>query len=300
MSDPRGRCPVCRYSYPLRKAGTVQRHHGYIGSDPLPDCRGSGMMPLSETVPGFAGPQKIIVAGDWHGSTGWAVRIIRMAGRKLRGEPDPLIISLGDFGIWPGTGGAAFQAAVREACADHGVRIWFIDGNHEDFTQLEKFRDGDPRWLPRGTRWNWHGRTWLALGGAVSLDRAVRTEGRDWWPEEEITGDQAAEVIAGGPAHVMVTHDVPSGVVHTSPPPPRFWDLADLARNDRHRERLQGVANKVQPGWLLHGHLHKAYQRMTDLGYGPVEVTGLDCNDGDGPNWAVLNVKTMTWEAESV
>jgi hypothetical protein len=244
-------------------------------------------------------PSRIVVAGDWHGNALHAINVICTAAALLPGQWRPTILHLGDFGIWPGNAGAEYLHLVRGYCEDKGVRIWFVDGNHEDFTQLEKFRGGDPvRWLPRGTRWTWHGRTWLALGGGVSLDRAIRTEGESWWPQEEITEDQAAEAIAGGPAHVLVSHDCPSGVTHTFPPAPRFWDLADLARNDRHRERLQEVAGAVQPGWLLHGHLHKAYQRVADLGYGPVEVTGLDRDEGDGPNWAVLNVKTMRWETE--
>ena len=181
------------------------------------------------------------------------------------------------------------------------MSIWFVDGNHEDFTQVHRFdpEQSHSRWithLPRGWRWRWHGRDWLALGGAVSVDRAIRTENRDWWPGEEITADQALEVIKDGPAQVMVTHDCPSGVAHTFPPPPSFWDVRDLARADVHRERLQTVVSAVQPQWLMHGHLHRGYQRTTDLGYGPVEVTGLDCAEGHGQNWAVLNVKTMQWE----
>lgn len=255
-------------------------------------------MPLSESG---GGPLRVMVAGDWHGNAKWAAHVIGMADRLLRYEPAPapLIIHLGDFGVWPGPAGAAYLDAVRRECERRDVHIWFVDGNHEDVTQLEKFRDGDPvRWLPRGTRWTWHGRTWLALGGGVSLDRAIRTEGRDWWPEEEITEDQAAEVIAGGPAHVLVSHDCPSGVVHAFPPPPRFWDPRDLARNDRHRERLQGVVDAVRPGWLMHGHLHLAGQRLAEFAYGSCEVTSLDRDEGKGANWAVLNVKTMQWETE--
>jgi hypothetical protein len=51
----------------------------------------------------------------------------------------------------------------------------------------------------------------------------------------------------------------------------------------------------VQPGWLLHGHLHRSYQRVAEFGYGPCEVTGLDRDEGRGANWAVLNVKRMAW-----
>lgn len=252
------------------------------------------------TLTSATSPRHVMIAGDWHGNVKWAVHVVEMAAKLLRGEEHPLILQLGDFGIWPGLAGANYISQLERACSEHKVSIEFLDGNHEDFTQVSRF---DPvqdqyRWithLPRGWRWNWHGRTWLALGGAVSLDRAVRTEGRSWWPEEEIITQQAADVIARGPADVMITHDCPSGVLHTFPPPPSFWDLRDQARSDQHRERLQNVVSAVQPGWLMHGHLHRAYQRIADLGYGPVEVTGLDCDDGDGPNWAVLDVKLMKW-----
>jgi hypothetical protein len=245
-----------------------------------------------------------MVVGDWHGNTQWALNVIKQAVDNLTEEKFKIILSLGDFGLWPG--GDSYTTALSQALDDRDMIFWFVDGNHEDHDQLHELHAQQPGpvaidphgriWhLPRGWRWNWHDRTWLALGGAVSLDRAVRIGGRSWWPEEEITEQQATDVIARGPADVMVTHDCPSGVVHTFSPPPSFWDLRDRARSDRHQEQLQGVVSAVQPGWLMHGHLHRAYQRVTDFGYGPVEVTGLDCDDGDGPNWAVLDVKLMKW-----
>lgn len=262
-------------------------------------------------------PQKAIIAADWHGNAPFATNVIAVARQLLPDEHPCLILHMGDFGVWPGPWGAAYLDAVRRACAAHGVRVRFLDGNHEDFTQLEGLRVQDRydeqgdwlgldleeplAWLPRGYRWQWHGRAWLALGGAVSVDKAIRREGRDWWPDEEITQEQAAAVIADGPADVMLTHDCPSGVVHTFPPPLRDWDLRDLARSDAHRERLQGVVDAVRPRWLMHGHLHRAYQRVCDFGYGPVEVTGLDCDGGKGPNYAILDVRSMQWlEAEDL
>jgi hypothetical protein len=243
-----------------------------------------------------------MIAGDWHGNTTWAVHVIGTAARVLH-EERPLILHLGDFGIWPGQSGRAYLDAVRGACLDRNAVVRFIDGNHEDFTQLQGLRIGERgspadeavRWIPRGTRWTWHGRNWLALGGGVSLDRALRAEGRSWWPDEEITQDEASAVIAAGPADVLLSHDCPAGVKHSFPPPPAFWDQRDIARNDAHRERLQGVVTAVRPRWLVHGHLHRAYQRICDFGYGPVEVTGLDCDGGKGQNHAVLDVRLMQW-----
>jgi hypothetical protein len=150
--------------------------------------------------------------------------------------------------------------------------------------------------LPRGCRWQWHGRRWLALGGAVSLDRAERTAGRDWFGEEEISPAQAAAVVAGGRADVLVSHDCPAGIEHAFTAVPPAWSRADVARSERHRERLAGVAAAVRPAVLLHGHLHEYYQRTVDLGWGPVAVTGLDCDNAQAGNWGILNVASLRWE----
>lgn len=268
---------------------------------------------MRRAAAGYRTAQRIVVAGDWHGNAEWAEHVIKISAVELADENPRIILVLGDFGVWPGAAGAEYLHRVSTALIAADCYLWFVDGNHEAFPILNERVEyerrflldscGSPEisprvsWLQRGSRWMWHSRQWLALGGAVSLDRAIREEGRDWWPEEEITAEQAASVIGDGPADVMVTHDCPARVVHSFPPPPRFWDLADLARNDAHRERLQEVVSAVRPRWLLHGHLHRAYQRVCDLGYGEVEVTGLDCDEGDGPNWAVLDVKAMRWES---
>jgi hypothetical protein len=88
---------------------------------------------------------------------------------------------------------------------------------------------------------------------------------------------------------------LPSAVTHSFARPPTWWAPADLARNDAHRERLQRIVGSVQPAHLMHGHLHRAYQRSCDFGYGPVQVTGLAA-DGLLRNFAVLDVESMSWQ----
>lgn len=249
-------------------------------------------------------PERIGVAGDWHGNTAWAVHAIgKMAGLLPDGAPR-LIVHLGDFGIWPGSGGQEYLARLDAALEEKDADLWFVDGNHEDHSMLAQLRPGPDGkaqltrriWhLPRGCRWQWHGRRWLALGGAVSLDRAVRTAGQDWWPGEEISYQQAVNVVRAGPADVMVTHDCPAGVDHSFPPPPSYWASADLRRNEAHREMLREVVLAVKPKALMHGHLHLAYRRRVDLGAGPVELTGLDCDGAEHSNWGILDVAEMRW-----
>jgi Calcineurin-like phosphoesterase len=250
-------------------------------------------------------PERIGVAGDWHGNTAWATRAVRKISARLPADGPRIIVPLGDFGIWPGPSGREYLSRLDDALRAADAELWFVDGNHEDFAQLARLRPGpDGRaqvtariWhLPRGHRWRWHGRDWLALGGGVSLDRAGRTEGIDWWPEEEITRSQAGSVIEGGPADVMVTHECPAGIEHAFPPPPPWWSPADLRRSDAHQALLREVVQAVRPRWLMHGHLHQSYQRRVDLGYGPFEVTGLDCDGAPSGNWAILDVTTMRWQ----
>lgn len=263
---------------------------------------------MSGVVPG-----RLVVAGDWHGNARWATSVIREAAALLADEPRKVILQLGDFGIWPGMDGAAYIGAVAAALGDDQHELLFVDGNHEDHDWLDLVAEGKkcpdgksypPHsiapsvwWLPRSYRWTWHGRTWLACGGGVSLDRAIRTEGRDWWPQEEITEEQEATIIADGRADVLVSHDCPSRVVHTFPDRPSWWDQRDVDRSDAHRDRLQRIVDAVQPSHIMHGHLHRAYSRTCDFGYGPVQITGMDA-DGRYRNYAVLNVQNMKWELE--
>jgi hypothetical protein len=253
-------------------------------------------------------PGRILVAGDWHGNRQWALNVIKRVPQLLAGERARLILQLGDFGIWPGSGGRSYLNAVSAALRQVDAELWFVDGNHEDFSELARLA-GDQRQdgrvavaprtyhLPRGHRWEWHGRRWLACGGAVSVDKALRRAGYDWWPQEEITAEQEAAVSAAGTTEVLVCHDCPSGVAHAFPRPPAEWDAADLARSQAHRARLQRITDAVRPAYLMHGHLHRAYQRSCDFGYGAVQVTGLG-TDGLLRNFGTLDVITMAWRLQ--
>ncbi|ROO84524.1 calcineurin-like phosphoesterase family protein [Actinocorallia herbida] len=241
------------------------------------------------------------MAGDWHGNSSWAHRVIRALPELLPEESPRLVLHCGDFGVWPG--GEKFLRKVDRALAEVDGVLGFVDGNHEDFSALHaaprfegKGAVRERIWhLRRGHRWTWHGRTWLALGGAVSLDRSFRVQGRNWWADEEITRAEAAEIGAAGPAEVMVTHDCPASVEHVFRPLPPWLSGRDLADGVAHRALLQDVVDEVRPSHLMHGHLHRAYRRTVPMAHGPVEVTGLESDGARTGNWAVLDVRTMHW-----
>ena len=245
------------------------------------------------------GPSVVAMIGDWHGNTPWALGVLeQIADRRIS-----FGVHLGDFGIWPGPQGKRYLDLVEDRCAELGIVLYVVPGNHEDYSQINAGKTDElgrrvfrPHLLglPRGFRWNWHGRTWVALGGAISIDRVERVPGRSYWPEEAITEAEAEKVMADGIADVMVTHDCPSGVVHTFGEQPQRW-LADIRKTEEHRELLQRVTDVVQPSYLMHGHLHRAYERWVEMNHGSVRVTGLDCDGAWHGNWAPLDVRDMRW-----
>lgn len=245
--------------------------------------------------------ESITLAGDWHGQGEWA----RTTARAAAEAGTAGILQLGDFGIWPGQV-ERYLDELDRSMVQFDQRVGFVDGNHEGFEDLEAFPI-DPKTglrhlrervvhIPRGTRWQWAGMTWLGLGGATSVDKPSRRPGISWWAQEEITLTDASRAVADGPVDVMVTHDCPAGV--TIPDLHGRWDQNELVRAQRHRELLRQVVDTVRPTHLWHGHFHTRYQRELDLGGGlSTLVTGLD-RDGSGErSWQHVDLHILASES---
>lgn len=223
---------------------------------------------------------RIAICGDWHGNYAYAQKALAYA---IRQGAD-VILHVGDFGYWKDGG---YLTVLNNMCEEHNVYLMFVDGNHENHRMLNEQpvdEDGVRRlrtrlWhLPRGFRWEWLDVTFLALGGAHSVDKPWRDEGVDWFPEETITIPQAYKAVEGGHADVMITHDCPAGVNIPGLEegkaifPPDQLDIAE-----RHRALLRQVVDEVTPRFLWHGHYHRCYREVLDLGNGNnCVVTGLD------------------------
>jgi hypothetical protein len=245
------------------------------------------------------------MAGCWHCNSGWAKHVIGMAPGLLSGEERKVVLHTGDFGFWRGMLGHSYLTTVSHALTKADAELYFVDGNHEQHDDLRALRTDVQHgpvpirsrifWLPRGSRWRWHDHDWLALGGAVSVDRGQRTKGLSWWPEEEISEAEAEAAAAAGTAAVMVCHDCPSSVPLKLPRPPKIWRPSDLKLAGLHREHLQTVVDVVQPKLLVHGHYHLEHDTTVDTSWGGMRVTGLDCDGGPGDNVRVLDTRTLAW-----
>ena len=265
-------------------------------ADLTPAGHGARALTADKALAPLEQPTGITLAGDWHGKVGAAKFALREAAKA----GSSVVVHTGDFGIWPDGNGRVFLDHVESLLGKHQLTLIFVDGNHEDFDQLDNYpisqqhelRCVRPRLYhaPRGARWNWSGLTWLALGGATSLDRPGRIPGQTWWPGEEVTWAEAQTALDGGPADVMVTHDCPFGVDIPNLPPASVWLDSELRRANQHRQVMAEVVRGVRPTHLFHGHFHSRYTAELDLGGGlSCEVTGLDRDGTQGRNIVHVN-----------
>ncbi len=255
-------------------------------------------------------PKLLAFAGDWHGNIDWAAgRVMSAAARGV-----DVIVHAGDFGMWHGYEGAAYRVSLEKVCARAGLPILWVDGNHEDHHLLQGLPqvDGLGRvtehvWhLPRGTRWSWGGLLWGALGGATSVDRRMRSEGRDWWAEEALTDEDVTRWQAGGPVDVAITHDCPAGVDIpgiTRASGVQFWGVEAIDTAEAHRRLLADALAPTLPALIVHGHFHQYHQTRWHYPGGRAWVVGLDC-DGSKPDRNVWLVdmtdlrEIVRWERE--
>lgn len=207
------------------------------------------------------GAFKFAVAGDWHGD----LSIARAVVRTLEEEDVHLLLHVGDLGVrWPGPKKGRFEKRLTQLLNDADIEFLFIDGNHDNHKELRELSllaDGTRRlsdrmtYLPRGVVVERHGIRIGGLGGAYSIDRAWRTEGRDVWSHlEEPTVEEAERLIASAPVGVLLTHDAPANFQDLEgfalPP-----DVASAA--ERTRELLKKTAEALQPTLLFSGHWHQ-------------------------------------------
>ena len=138
--------------------------------------------------------RRIFLTGDTHND----LEINRISfknfplGKEL--TKDDLIIVLGDFGFpWLGDNCDNYWLDWIE---DRPFSLAFIDGNHVNFPLHYEYPE--EHWmggktnvlrphihhLSRGEIFTFNNQTFFCFGGARSIDKAYRKEGKSWWPQE--------------------------------------------------------------------------------------------------------------------
>ncbi|MEY9777209.1 metallophosphoesterase [Arthrobacter sp. MW3 TE3886] len=218
-----------------------------------------------------------VVAGDWHGNQGWAIATIQSAAR----EGAATMLHVGDFGLdWPGAKRGRYEARLNGFLQALGITLIVSGGNHDNWKTLEELPVGadglatfrsNIRVLPRGGRAQISGLVVGALGGAFSVDYGHRSEGKDWWSNEEPTSEEAKKLIEGGPVDVLITHDAPAGVPLTGDLelPPEL-----TARAEKTRTLLREVVDSLAVPHVFCGHWHQ--RRIHELAHPDGRVSRID------------------------
>lgn len=161
----------------------------------------------------------IYVTGDTHGLEDF-YKLHIFAGEHPELTLNDYVIIAGDFGaIW------SEQTLVENLryYTELPFTVLFVDGNHENFDLInsypvETWNGGKVHkikpniiHLMRGQIFEIEGKTIFTFGGATSIDRDYRIQGRSWWPQELPTYDELDEGIAnlkryGNKVDYIITH----------------------------------------------------------------------------------------------
>lgn len=142
----------------------------------------------------------IYVTGDTHGD-------IDIKKFNTRNFPEQKNLTKNDFVIIAGDFGLVWDNSKREKYwldwleNKPWTTLW-IDGNHENFDLLYQYKEED--WksgkirkirdsiyhLGRGSIFSIEGMNIFTFGGAKSIDRMDRKEGKSWWEQESPTKEE--------------------------------------------------------------------------------------------------------------
>jgi UDP-2,3-diacylglucosamine pyrophosphatase LpxH len=230
-------------------------------------------------------PETLMLIGDTHHDLSFTLGVIEIG--RARGVDT--FLQVGDFGYWPNRF-PDFHVQVNDALLD-GERFFFLDGNHDHHDDLVPgMTYGKLQHLPRGFRWQWWNRTWMALGGGATLNRHYYTPGHDWFATETLSAEEALYAMRPGGVDIIVSHDAPDRIPsldqHLNP---ARYPVLDVAVSDAHRALVGDILDVTGADTLVHGHYHRGYAAQRD-GQRQAHIVGL------GGNETSFEQATVIWE----
>ena len=206
---------------------------------------------------------KIYITGDTHAP----IDIQKLSALAFpQGEAlirDDMLIICGDCGlVW---NNSPEELACRDWINSRPYTTLFVDGNHENFTLLNKFQiyewnGGKVHFisdniihLMRGQVYLFNGVKFFTMGGASSIDKMNRKKGISWWPEEMPSKIDYNEAIENLEKHdfsvdYIITHAAPDSIMSRFYP--KHDDELELNRF------LEYIKNNVRYKHWYFGHLH--------------------------------------------
>lgn len=165
----------------------------------------------------------------------------------------PFSIQVGDMGVGfrarHPSGDIRWSANPPYDAMSEGRHL-FIRGNHDN-----------PEVCARHDYWIADGAVVdgiYCLGGAASIDRAWRTEGLDWWPDEECSYADLQRMIDDYAAirpEIVVTHECPESIASEIL---AAFNKTKIQDSSRTRQALERMFHLHQPREWYFGHWHQS------------------------------------------
>lgn len=152
-------------------------------------------------------------------------------------------------------------------------RHLFLRGNHDNPAVCQRQRF----WIKDGTLVDGI----FCLGGAVSVDRQYRTQGLDWWPDEECSYEELQrhiDLYAVAKPEVVITHECPESVATGML---AQFNQRKIVDGSRTRQALETMLSIHQPRLWFFGHWHRSllfqqgktrFQCLNELEFADIDV----------------------------
>jgi len=186
----------------------------------------------------------------------------------LKLTKDDYVIILGDFGIlWKNEPDKTERYWLKWLDNKPWTTL-FLAGNHENFNRINKLPkvemfgsevgkvSDNVYHLKHGNIYTIHGKTFLTIGGAQSIDKMYRIENVSWWPEEMLSYKDLNNVYCNLRKHNfkvdhVLTHTCPNSVYNLMNDDIRKFD-------DPTMKELQMVLESLKSFKHWHyGHFHQ-------------------------------------------
>jgi Icc-related predicted phosphoesterase len=196
----------------------------------------------------------IIIMGDIHGQ-------FKLVNHVIETLPlDSIILQVGDFGWWPRFHNKIrLSSDGRQIAWDQyslntkGIKLFWCDGNHEDFEHLETIKTNEVMknvfYMKRGSILQLpDGRKVLFMGGGNSIDMRYRIQGLTWFPQENISHKDIRN-LPDEKIDIIISHTAPLE-----------FNIGRRYEDDPNRRVLSHLLERYQPRLWYFGHFH-FYQR---------------------------------------
>jgi hypothetical protein len=149
----------------------------------------------------------------------------------------------------------------------------FIRGNHDNPEQCRNH----PHWIADGSLID---ESIFCIGGAKSIDTHLRTEGWDWWADEELNYSEFLQLIQTyeeARPSIVVSHDAPEDMVnHILKTRGAYkYDIPSITR-----QFFDNLLHVHKPDLWIHGHWHidhhTVFKGVEYIGLGELSYVDLD------------------------